>query len=107
MSEKVHPKTYFDEVLEMMETIPLWREELMSFRDHLQASRFKIFMGVDGRPWVGVKHGVDVTAEAVRLNLCEVRERFHSWRVLDELVGESSLEDIVLGYFGDTLEVRE
>lgn len=34
------------------------------------------------------------------------RKRFYEWRVLDEWIGESSLEDIVIGYFGDKLEVR-
>jgi hypothetical protein len=99
-------RSYFDQVLEMMENMPLWRDELVEFRKALSESRFKLFMGANGRPWVGVSTGVDLSDKGVRGQLGAARERFHGMRVLDEWMGENSLEDIVLTYFEGKLEVR-
>lgn len=99
-------KSWFEQVLDMLDNLPLWRDELASFRVQLQDNEFKLFMGGDGRPWVGVTDQSVLQDRIVMDALGAARKRFYEWRVLDEWIGESSLEDIVIGYFGDKLEVR-
>ncbi|MBI9079176.1 MAG: hypothetical protein JEY79_05490 [Pseudodesulfovibrio sp.] len=99
-------KPYFDQVLELLETMPLWRDELESFRDFLKANTLKIFMTREGRPWVGCSDVARYKDQEVGAVVFQARQRFHDWRVLDEWVGKGSLEDIVIGYFNGRLEVR-
>jgi hypothetical protein len=100
------PQSYFDVVLDCLENLPLWRAELVAFRDHLSANGLRVYKSGEGRLWVGCVDSVGYGDPKVAEVVFETRQRFHAWRVLDEWVGESSLEDMVFGYFGDRLEVR-
>lgn len=99
-------KSYFEQVLELLDNMPLWRDELVAFREHIQAHGLRIFISRDGRLWVGCVDDSRYSDPTVGAIVFEARQRFHGARVLDEWIGENTLEDVVLTYFGDRLEVR-
>lgn len=102
----VPEKPYFDQVLDMFESTPLWRAELLSFRDHLKANGLCVYAQQGGELWVGCSDEARYADKKVGAMVFETRQRFHSWRVLDKSIGEGSLEDIMVGYFSGRLEVR-
>ncbi len=102
------PKPYIEIVLDKMEAdgLPLWRAEVIAFREHLQANGLRIFRRREGGLWVGCADESRYADKAVGVLVFEARQRFHAARTLDEWIEETSLEAVVRGFFGDRLEVR-
>lgn len=102
-------KTFFEQVLEQMESWPQWRQELVNFFDQLKSAEFGIYRFPDDSIQLGLKDSdwerlhKDVSRRTL---FTELRNKFYAPRELDPNIGPQCLHDIVEFYFAEKLERR-